>query len=262
MVNDYNAGKNYFLLLDVDRSASDADLRRAFRKLSVTMHPDKVGKQGEKAYFDLVRANEILTDPEARKEYENLLDEGVPWQVQYYGKYAHKYGAPDHDVRYVLLGLVAMISVGQYLYQWYKHIWYTGLAKKTNRYKQAIKAQQKGGRKKKSKDSDDEEDEEEDLEVFVRGAEKPELKNIFAIHVVLFPFYLLRAIFYVFRFVIWYKLLGKPQENIDQEKAMREKLGMSEEEYAYEKQRAEERQQKMMDSVRYKRYQRWLRKNR
>lgn len=25
---------------------------------------------------------------------------GIPWHENYYGKYAHKYGAPDHDIRY------------------------------------------------------------------------------------------------------------------------------------------------------------------
>lgn len=40
-------------------------------------HPDKVGKQGEQAYLDMVRAYDVLRDPESRKEYEQLLREGL-----------------------------------------------------------------------------------------------------------------------------------------------------------------------------------------
>ena len=43
----------------------------------VCRHPDKVGKGGEQEYLDIVRAYDVLRDPDARKEYEQLLREGI-----------------------------------------------------------------------------------------------------------------------------------------------------------------------------------------
>ena len=47
---------------------------------------------------------------------------------------------------------------------------------------------------------------------------------------------------------------------MDEDTLAREKMGMDEEEWEEEKQRSEERKGRMMDSNRYKRYKRWLKK--
>jgi curved DNA-binding protein CbpA len=54
---------------------------------------------------------------------------GIPWHEQYYGRYAHFYGAPDHDIRYVVLNLVILITVLKHLYQWNRHHTYIRYAK-------------------------------------------------------------------------------------------------------------------------------------
>jgi len=55
----------YYELLGVDKTASDSEIKKAFRKLAMKHHPDK---GGDKDYFQqLSQANDVLSDPEKRK---------------------------------------------------------------------------------------------------------------------------------------------------------------------------------------------------
>ncbi len=70
--------RDYYQTLGVPRSASQADIKKAFRKLARELHPDR--NQGDKAaerkFKDLNEANEVLSDPEKRKQYDVL---GANW---------------------------------------------------------------------------------------------------------------------------------------------------------------------------------------
>lgn len=71
--------KDYYKILGVDRNASQEAIKKAYRKLAVKHHPDK--NQGNKASEDLFKqvseANEVLSDPEKRKKYDQL---GSNWK--------------------------------------------------------------------------------------------------------------------------------------------------------------------------------------
>ena len=60
------------------RSASQADIKKAFRKLARQFHPDRNpgDKASERKFKDLNEANEVLSDPEKRKQYDLL---GANW---------------------------------------------------------------------------------------------------------------------------------------------------------------------------------------
>lgn len=66
------AYKDYYDVLGVSRSASDADIKSAYRKLAKQYHPDK--NQGdEKAadkFKEIGEAYAVLNDPEKRKLYD------------------------------------------------------------------------------------------------------------------------------------------------------------------------------------------------
>ncbi len=61
--------------LGVDQNASDADLKKAFRKLSMKWHPDKNPDNNEEAtkkFQEISEAYSILSDPEKRSKYDQI----------------------------------------------------------------------------------------------------------------------------------------------------------------------------------------------
>ncbi|GMF39468.1 unnamed protein product [Phytophthora fragariaefolia] len=64
---------DYFEVLGLPRSASDADVKRAYRKLAVQWHPDKNRShpRAEEVFKQISEAYEVLSDPEKRRRYES-----------------------------------------------------------------------------------------------------------------------------------------------------------------------------------------------
>ena len=60
--------KDLYGLLDVDKSADDSTLKKAYRKMAVKHHPDKGGD--EQNFKDISEAYEVLSDPNKRKTYD------------------------------------------------------------------------------------------------------------------------------------------------------------------------------------------------
>src|ERR1700760_4057023 len=71
--------KDYYEILGVPRNASDADIKKAFRKLARQHHPDvaKDKKSAEEKFKEINEANEVLSDPDKRKKYDTL---GADWK--------------------------------------------------------------------------------------------------------------------------------------------------------------------------------------
>src|SRR5438876_3985646 len=66
--------KDYYETLGVPRTASDVDIKKAFRKLAREYHPDvaKNKKQAEEKFKGINEAYEVLGDPAKRKKYDEL----------------------------------------------------------------------------------------------------------------------------------------------------------------------------------------------
>ncbi|CAI0468872.1 unnamed protein product [Linum tenue] len=77
-------GVDYYSLLQVSRTATDDDLKKAYRKLAMKWHPDKNPtnkKQAEAKFKEISEAYEVLSDPQKRAIYDQYGEEGLKGQV-------------------------------------------------------------------------------------------------------------------------------------------------------------------------------------
>src|SRR2546425_7241583 len=71
--------KDYYETLGVPKTATDNEIRKAFRKLARQHHPDvaKDKKAAEEKFKEINEAYEVLSNPEKRRKYDTL---GADWQ--------------------------------------------------------------------------------------------------------------------------------------------------------------------------------------
>jgi curved DNA-binding protein len=76
--------RDYYEILGVPRSATQAEVKKAFRKLARDHHPDRNpgDSAAEKRFKDVNEANAVLSDPEKRKQYDLL---GSNWEQFQHG---------------------------------------------------------------------------------------------------------------------------------------------------------------------------------
>lgn len=72
--------KDYYAVLGVDKKATQDEISKAFRKLAKKYHPDKNpgNKEAEDKFKEISEANEVLSDPEKRKKYDQI---GANWNA-------------------------------------------------------------------------------------------------------------------------------------------------------------------------------------
>lgn len=70
---------DYYKVLGVDKSASGEDIKKAYRKLARKLHPDlnPNDPDAKKKFQQVNEANEVLSDPEKRKKYDQY---GKDWE--------------------------------------------------------------------------------------------------------------------------------------------------------------------------------------
>lgn len=70
---------DYYKVLEIDKSATAAEIKKAYRKLARKLHPDlnPNDKAAHEKFQKINEANEVLSDPEKRKKYDQY---GKDWQ--------------------------------------------------------------------------------------------------------------------------------------------------------------------------------------
>ncbi len=69
-----DVSKNYYKILEVEKDASEEEIKLAYRKLAKKYHPDlnKNDPNAKDKFIELKEAYDILIDPEKRKIYDQI----------------------------------------------------------------------------------------------------------------------------------------------------------------------------------------------
>lgn len=70
---------DYYKILGIDKGATEKDIKNAYRKLARKFHPDlnPNDKDAKRKFQEINEANEVLSDPEKRRKYDQF---GKDWQ--------------------------------------------------------------------------------------------------------------------------------------------------------------------------------------
>ncbi|XP_075037453.1 dnaJ homolog subfamily B member 11 [Mixophyes fleayi] len=73
------AGRDFYKILGVSRGVSVKEIKKAYRKLALQLHPDRNpdDPQAQEKFQDLGAAYEVLSDEEKRKQYDAYGEEGL-----------------------------------------------------------------------------------------------------------------------------------------------------------------------------------------
>ncbi|XP_069465703.1 dnaJ homolog subfamily C member 10 [Ambystoma mexicanum] len=104
------ADQDYYNLLDVPREASSREIRQAFKKLALRMHPDKNlnDPEAHAKFVKINRAYEVLKDDDLRKKYDKYGEKGLDDQQQggryeSWNFYRYDFGIYDDDLEIITL---------------------------------------------------------------------------------------------------------------------------------------------------------------
>merc|ERR1719341_1151782 len=88
--------KDYYELLEVTKDATEEDLKKAYKKMAVKLHPDKNQAPGaEEAFKKLAKAFQCLNDAQNRAAYDQYGDEERIPRNQRHGHYHEEYMTPE-----------------------------------------------------------------------------------------------------------------------------------------------------------------------
>ncbi|XP_051565165.1 dnaJ homolog subfamily C member 10-like isoform X1 [Myxocyprinus asiaticus] len=99
-----SSDEDYYKLLGISREAGTREIRQAFKKLALTMHPDK-NPNDETAHDNFLKINrayEVLKDEDLRKKYDKygekgLQDEQQGGRYESWNYYRYDFGIYDDD---------------------------------------------------------------------------------------------------------------------------------------------------------------------
>lgn len=70
---------DYYAILEVARTASDDEIKKSYRKLAMTYHPDRNNgsKEAEERFKQITEAYDVLRDPQKRAAYDRYGEQGL-----------------------------------------------------------------------------------------------------------------------------------------------------------------------------------------
>ncbi|CAI9087754.1 OLC1v1021910C2 [Oldenlandia corymbosa var. corymbosa] len=228
-------------LLGVSQYANSSEIKKAYYKLSLKHHPDKnPDPESKKLFVKIANAYEILKDESTRAQYDYAI--AHPEEVFYNtARYYQAYYGHKTDPRAVLVGLLLVLSAFQYMNQLTRYKQALDMVKRTPAYKNKLKAlelERTGGatnRKKSNKQMNKkmEEDLSNELELQIKGAEKPSVWGLVGVRFILLPYAAGKMLLWCVRWLWRYKVKRAPYSWEDASYLTRRSLGVPHDSWNY-----------------------------
>src|SRR5690348_10085377 len=71
--------RDYYEVLGVSKTASEAEIKKAYRQMALKYHPDKNegNKEAEEKFKEAAEAYEVLSNPDKKRQYDQFGHRGV-----------------------------------------------------------------------------------------------------------------------------------------------------------------------------------------
>ncbi|KAK4668820.1 uncharacterized protein QC764_710820 [Podospora pseudoanserina] len=96
--------KDYYKILGIEKTATEQEIKKAYRKLAIVHHPDKNpgDAQAEARFKDISEAYENLSDPQKRERYDSGVDLQDPADM--FGGGGGMHGGIDPEILFSMMG--------------------------------------------------------------------------------------------------------------------------------------------------------------
>eukprot|EP00092_Neocalanus_flemingeri_P004320 GFUD01004644.1.p1 GENE.GFUD01004644.1~~GFUD01004644.1.p1 ORF type:complete len:509 (-),score=206.05 GFUD01004644.1:166-1530(-) len=218
--------------MEIDQSATTADVRKAYKKMALVLHPDKNDSPDAEVQFrQLAAIYEVLKDKTTREMYDKVLVEGLPnWKnPAFYFRRMRKIGLAEG-----LLYLIVIVTGIQYCVNWAAYY----ERKFTISENVGAEVRRKAKRlRKEGKNEDEVAQEIIEAEMNMLGPKPTCFDTV--------PFQLMRLCKYLVFLIP--TIPGMVKEHWNEQKRLKEEKQLEQEEYEEEKKRREEEKQKKKD---------------
>jgi len=224
--------KNFYDVMEIDQTATTSEVRKAYKKLALVLHPDKNDSPDAEVQFrQLAAIYEVLKDKGRREMYDKVLVEGLPnWKnPAFYFRRMRKIGLAEG-----LLYLIVIVTGIQYCVNWAAYY----ERKFTISENVGAECKRKAKRlRKEGKNEDEVANEIIEAEMNLIGPKPTCFDTV--------PFQFLRLCKYLIFLIP--TIPGMLKEQWDEQKRLKEEKENEQKEYEAEKKRKEEEKQKKKD---------------
>lgn len=215
---------NCFEVLKVTRKATKAEIRRSYRKLSQTMHPDKrPGVASAADDFRVIgRAYETLIDDEKRRTYEDFLDNPLKYPEYVKEKY---YYAPKTNGAFVFVVLIGVFTLVHWFHMHHQY----KLSK--DRIRESVDYRRHVARLVKSKEAPSKEAAAAMIDLDNVGIPRPDWHRLFIVRAAYLPVDTARYIAWCANWTIRYRIAKKAKSDEDKLYLIRRNMEKTEAEW-------------------------------
>jgi len=88
------AKRDFYEVLGVSKSASESEIKKAYRQMALKYHPDKNpdDKEAEEKFKEAAEAYEVLSNPEKKARFDQYWSCGDGWRRKWWLWWRNEYG--------------------------------------------------------------------------------------------------------------------------------------------------------------------------